>query len=189
MSDAPGYQDLSSLPANGEAFNPDDLETSDYSDYEITPPGKYLSGNRKITFRQKEDGNLTFRIEFVGGLIDPATGRKVFRPDVTWASTKKFSRFNRPGQTSQVAIYLRAAGFDLDQVSSLQEAMLASENVPVSVVTGLEDKGKPDGQGGYTNKGLKTKDFIGVDGKFTPQVMIDGEVYTAKPRVQSFAKA
>lgn len=180
------YVDIAELPANGEAFDASLLETSDYSDYEVTAPGRYVSNSRTVSAKQKPDGNITFEITF-NGIVDEK-GRKFLRPDRTWISTKKFTRYNRPGQTSGVAQYLRACGFDPKQVADLKESMTLSTTMPVGVLVGWEDKSVKDASGQWKNAGLKTRDFLNAEGKYVPQVEINGSVYTARPRVQTFFK-
>jgi hypothetical protein len=188
------YIDLSELQNLSEDLGPEALETSDYSDFEVTPVGHYLSQARDIKVKQSKDGiNLTFELTFIGGIQDPASGRSYGMgqyPFRTWVSTKKFSRTNRPGATSTAAEYLRACGLDPKE-GSLSELFEVSKTLPVRVYVAWEDKGEKQPDGTYTNAGLKTKDFNrGTKDapQYVPSVTINGKTFTARARVAGFAR-
>lgn len=186
MSD---YQDLNALASTGEDLAVEEIESNDYSPFEVPAPGNYLSQTREIRARQKEDGSTTFEVTFVGGLTDPNTGKTIFasRPEKTYLSTKKYVRTGRPGQTSSVAEYLRACGMDPKNVGNLLEALVSSQSIPLLVYVAWEDKGKKVGET-WVNKGLKTRDFnqgSKEEPKYVPQVEVDGEVFTARARATS----
>lgn len=186
MSD---YQDLNALASTGEEIDVTDIESNDYSPFEVPHPGNYLSQSREIRAKQKDDGTVTFELTFVGGLTDPNTGKVIFaaRPEKTWLSTKKYTRTGRPGQTSSVAEYLRACGMDPKQVGSLTDALLASQSIPLLVYVAWEDRSEKVGDT-WVNAGLKTRDFnqgSKEEPHYVPQVEKDGKVYTARARVTS----
>jgi len=194
------YLDLSDLQGLAEDLGPEALESNDYSDFEVTPVGHYLSQAREIKGKLGKDKvNLTFEITFTGGLQDPNTGRSYNSgqyPLKTWLSTKKFNKQNRVGSTSTAAEYLRACGLDPKE-GTISELFEVSKTLPVQVYVGWEDQGKktgekgPDGKDIYTNKGLKTKDFnrgTKESPNYVPSVTIDSETFTARARVSGFSK-
>lgn len=195
------YIDLADLQGLAEDLGPEALESNDYSDFEVTPVGHYLSQSREIKGKVGKDGvNLTFEVTFVGGLQDPNTGRTFNSgqyPLKTWLSTKKFNKQNRVGSTSTAAEYLRAVGLDPKE-GTMTELFEISKTLPVQVYVGWEDSGKKTGEKDpttgkdlYTNKGLKTKDFnrgTKEAPSYVPSVSIDGETFTARARVSGFEK-
>ena len=188
------YVDLSDLQGLAEDLGPEALESNDYSDFEVTPVGHYLSQQRDIKGKLGKDGvNLTFEVTFIGGLQDPNTGRTYNSgqyPLKTWLSTKKFNKQNRVGSTSTAAEYLRAVGLDPKE-GTITELFAVSQTLPVSVYIGWEDKGKKQEDGTYTNAGLKTKDFnrgTKESPNYVPSVTVGSETFTARARVSGFEK-
>ncbi len=188
------YIDLSELQNLAEDLGPEALESNDYSDFEVTPVGHYLSQQREIKGKVGKDGvNLTFEITFTGGIQDPQTGRSYGAgqyPFKTWLSTKKFNKQNRVGSTSTAAEYPRACGLD-PKDGTINELFEVSKTLPVQVYVAWEDKGKKQEDGTYTNAGLKTKDFnrgTKESPQYVPSVTIGNETFTARARVSGFSK-
>lgn len=174
-------------------------ETEDYFDSNITPVGEYLSQSRTITkVTPKNDGSLVFEVSLTGGVrnldgsgVTYGNGKYPFR---TWLSTKLFTQNGRPGQTSSAAQYLREAGIDpkvLKTKSDFVEAMEASLTVPLKVFIGWTDRGEKQGDGSYTRRNMKTKDFVTgqrEDGSpiYSPEIEVNGQTVRATEKVGSF---
>lgn len=188
------YVDLGALAAGGEELvGP--IESADFTPGPgVTPVGDYISHTRKITGKQKEDGNITFTVELTGGVQNPETG-KVFNarfPLKTWISTKPYAREGVKGTTSGVADYLRACGMSAKSITSKQElveALQSTENIPVMVFVGRTDRSEKLGDGTYSEPlNLKLKDFLLPDGTYADSIERDGQVIRAKEKVGGFRK-
>lgn len=188
------YGDLNDLPNLAEELGDEGLESKDYSDFEVTPVGNYVSEAREIKFKRSKKGGISFEIVFSSGLKDPATGRTYARPDKTWISTTRFQKANRPGSTSGVAEYLRAVGLDPKGTGDIKQALQESQVMPVQVWVSWEDKAVNEGtqdSPNWVSKGLKTKDFnqgTKAEPHYVPNVTIDGHTFTARARANGFSK-
>ncbi len=184
------FTDLSSLIDTPEDL-PENLESADYTGFEIIPPGNYLSESREIKARRKDDGSVTFEVAFVGGLVNPETGKRVAgngRPEKTYLSSKQYVRENRAGSTSSVSEYLRACGIDPKSVESVGSALAESQSSPVLVYVGWENRTEKQADGTWPKATLKTKDFntgTKEQPNYVPNVTKDGVNYTARHRVTS----
>lgn len=196
MTEANEYLDLAELENFAEELPAgEEIETDDYREDGIILPGRYVSTSRVIQGKQKEDGHVTFAFVFAEGIAlesDPST---VFLngnyPLRSWASTKPFTFPDRAGKTSGAAQYLRAVGVDPKglNMSAIFNAMRESQNVPVGVYIGYEDRGVKQPDGSYKSRNLKTKNFnLGTreEPVWVPSIEIDGETVWARPRVSGF---
>jgi hypothetical protein len=192
-----GLQAYTDLDSNisSEAVLPEEIETQDFSTKYSQPVGNYITNQRKITVKKREDGHLSFKVEHIGGLVFVETGgvwAEKF-PLMKFLTTTPYQQGTSPGKTSGVAQYLRACGFEPKglEVEGLINAMIESQTIPVEVFVGRTDKGKKQQDGSYTQKNLKLKDF-NTGTKEAPvyaeSVTIDGEVFEARPNVGSYSK-
>lgn len=193
------YTDLAAARENAVAENVETIvETPDYFDMNVTPPGEYLTQARTIAkITNKQNGTTTFEIHLTGGVKDLTSGVAFGNgkyPFRKWLSTTLFEQNGKPGKTSQVSQYLREAGFDPKTLRSKQDvldAMEASLNVPMKVYVGWRDKGVKQPDESYTDLKLKTKDFITgqrEDGSpiYSPVITRDGVEVKATENIGSF---
>lgn len=191
--------DPAELDAAAEAVDPNAVgETDDYSDFAITPVGKYVSAAREIgKITNKPDGNTTIELRFTGGITSTNNGARTYEsgrfPLRNWLSSKLFSRQDRPGKTSSLAQYLRAVGVDTAGRPVKEMVGLVRETLqtPVGVRMGREDKGVKQGDGSYTNLNLRTRDFEnGVDAEgqktYAASLIRDGVTILAKAKIEGF---
>lgn len=179
------------------------VETTDYYDVSVTPPGEYLSVSRTIEkIANKVDPvtnvtSTTFTVLLTGGIRSLGTDGSVYNngkfPLRGWLSTKLFEQTGKPGKTSQAAQYLKEAGFDpkgLDRELFL-EAMEASLTTPMKVYIAWKDRGVKQPDGSYKDLKLKTKDFITgqrEDGSpiYSPVITVNGVEVKATEKIASF---
>jgi hypothetical protein len=205
------YVDIESVGTEAEELG--NVVSPEFSDRPLTPPGKYVSELRKITAKPQKDESgkvtgYTFQIDFQGGLVDRTSGRKFFRPDRTWVSTKTFRKrdFSQgskdnpvffPGETSTVADYLNACGYSRGQVKDLKGSALISvvaesQYKTVGVKTGLRDRGKKQGDGSYSRSRFYTKAFLDPasngEAKYLRSIEKDGETFEAQEQVEGFVR-
>jgi hypothetical protein len=196
------YQDLTDLQHVAEPL-PEPTESDDYTEDEVLAPGMYLSESREIKGgpSKRKDGNYTFEITFTTGL-ENGDGRKKGYFERTYASTKPFSRPNRPGKTSQVAEYLREFGFKPKglKIEEIIDFMAQSQTMPVQVRVGRTNATKRISAGDpangipavYEDEVLRTRDF-NVGTKEEPNYVLtvtkDGVTYTAKHKFEGWRRA
>lgn len=151
------------------------IVSPDYTTRENTPPGKYASEFRTVTFLNESVVTLSedvakaaglknrsvkvalFQVD-LKGLVDRATGRQFRRPDRTWISTRPTrervfgSRTDfRPGVTSDVQKYLSACGYpgaalqNLKGLEAIKSILDESQNRAVGVTVELAPRGKKTG--------------------------------------------
>jgi hypothetical protein len=198
---ATAYFDPSELISFAETIDPSQVvETSDFSDFAITPVGSYVSNSRELASQAqtKPDGTVTIRLRFTGGLQSTNNGGKTYLngkyPLAHTISSKLYALPDRPGLTSGLAQYLKAVGFETKGKSVGEMVALVAESLslPIGVRIGRTDKGKKnEAANTWTNANLKTKDFeTGRDGEGKPvygvQVTRDGVTYDAKERIDGF---
>lgn len=183
--------DVKNMPEDSPAM----LESSDYVDYNLIPVGWYLSQQRKITPKKSQrTGKLWYEVSFVGGLQDPETGKVHSSgqyPERGGLFGNRFSRENRPGETTDVAEYLRACGIDPKSVKSTAEALQQSETLPVMCFVGWTNRTEKLPDGTYEKETLKTKDFnrgTATAPDYMPSVEIGGRVFEARHKVTKFQK-
>ena len=174
---------------------PQTIESSDYSPYDIMPIGAYYSASRTIVPKTSKKGNTYYEVTFTSGLED-VEGGKVYGmgkyPERMFLFGTLFPRTNRPGQTSDVADYLRSCGINPKEITSVADALEVSQQMPVNVFVSWTNKTSKDpATGEWEKEVLKGKDFNqGTPDapNYVPQVTIDGISYTAKHKPVGFRK-
>lgn len=199
---------MSTIPADlagAESFEGEIIaESADYTAYELLDPGTYLSASRKVSAGQAVDKNER---AYIFALIEVSelqneNGETIVlnRPLKNWISTFPQHRKNQKGTTSQVADYLRAAGFEPAGLKGeeLKQALSESAQYPVKLVIGWTNRTKPtgnklpNGKDEFTEEWAKTKDFnVGTPDapSFSPRIEKDGVVVQAKHRISFYKKA
>jgi hypothetical protein len=216
------------------------VQSPDYTTKELTPPGKYVSESRKIEYKGRSTGKLndaTARAAGIkgntvfvdswqitlSGLVDRATGRTFRRPDFFWLTSRPRqerifgTQEFRPGFTTDVRDYLIACGYPTEMVKNLkgleaiQSALDESQSRPVGVTTGLEPKGKENGQTKANGKkfyrtpgnpqvGVYEKTADGKsktvytsafkdpekEGAYLTKITVDGEEWEASEKIERF---
>lgn len=195
----PKYTPIDSMESLPEMIDDNEvIESADYTPFETTPVGTYVSPTRKIYVKDNTKG-LSIQVELTGGVVNVDTGRTYNSkfPLKAYLNDSQFERKGRPGKTSELAEYLRAFGFDTRGMTRAQtkEALQESQSQPVEVFIGWTNKKEklPNGTWDDSAPKLKTKDFFISDGNggghYIPTVTIDGRTFKARPRVTSFARA
>ena len=177
-------------------------ESADYTNYELLSPGTYVSTSRVMKPGKAEDKNgrpyIFSHIE-VSELQDE-NGQVITlqRPLKTWIATFPRKRKNQQGTTSEVADYLRTAGFDPSQLrgDEIVQALAESAAYPVKIVVGWTNITKKtgeqkNGKDVYTEEFAKTRDFNrGTEAEpfLVPSFEKDGEVVRAKHRISYFKR-
>lgn len=202
------YVDINSVETTSEDLGK--VVSPEYNDRPLTTPGRYVSepGTRTITAKKKvEDGKTSFTFQIdLKGIVDRTSGRRFFRPDRTWVSTKLFrkrdfstgSKENPsyfPGETSTAADYLVSCGFSRQEVRNLSgqaliSAMAASVNRPVGVKTGLKPRGRKENN--YETPKLYTRAFedptSNGEKKYLRSIEHEGQTWEAQETVEGFFK-
>lgn len=192
---------MSTLPqdvAGNEEFEGEIMaESSDFTNYELLNPGTYTSASREIKPGKAVDKNKRPYIfaHIAVSELEDENGTKITlsRPLKTWIATFPRKRKNQQGTTSDVADYLRTAGFEPSTLrgDELVQALAESASYPVKIVVGWTDMSKKLPDGTYVEKGLKTSDFnqgTPDEPKLVPVVTVDGESVRAKHRISFFRK-
>jgi hypothetical protein len=174
---------------------PEAIESSDYSPYDLMPIGYYYSASRTITPKTSRKGNRYFEVSFDSGLEDVESG-KVFGmgkfPERMFLFGTLFPRTNRPGQTSDIADYLRSCGINPKEITSVADALEQSQQMPVNVFVSWTNKTSKDPvTGEWEKEVLKGKDFNqGTPDapNYVPTAEKDGVTYTARHKPVGFKK-
>ncbi len=184
--------------AGNEEFSGEIMaESADYTNYELLAPGTYLSASRIIKAGRAVDKNqrpyIFAHVEISELQSEDGNTITLSRPLKTWIATFPRKRKNQQGTTSDVADYLRTAGFEPGNLKGdeLVQALSESASYPVRVVVGWTDMSKKLADGTYEEKGLRTKDFnVGTPDEpaLVPTINIEGVTYKAKHRVSFFKK-
>lgn len=195
------YFDPSELRAIAETIDPTEVvETSDYFDDFIIPIGTYLTQSREIRkVTKKADGSVTVEIALTSGVETMGNGGVTYGvgkfPLRSWLSSKLFEQEGRPGKTSGLAQYLKAAHIDTKGKSVGEMLELLPETLQTAMKVRIEwqDKGVKQTDGTYSNANLKSKDFLvgkTAEGEATyhPIVVKNGVEYKAQHRVGSFSE-
>lgn len=196
---------MATLPqdvAGNEPFDGDiEAESSDYTSYELLPPGEYTSPNRevevsqRVTKRGKNPGQPFIMADMKLTTLLNEDGQEIVlnRPMRTFINTLQRRGKNQQGSTSDVAAYLRCVGLDPQQLrgEELKQALAESAAYPVKVVVGWTNMAKKNPDGTFGEEWAKTSDFnVGTpdEPKFLPTIERDGETVRAKHRVAFFRK-
>jgi len=177
---------------------PDDIpaaiESEDYSPFDLIPIGYYLSNSREIHPRKSAKGNLYYEVKFTSGLENPETGRIFGRgkyPERLFLFSNLRTREGKPGQTSDVAEYLRSCGIDPKGISSVADALQESCAKPVMVFVSWTNETEKLPDGTWTKEVLRGKDFnMGTvaDPQYVTSVEKDGVTYHAKHKPVGFRR-
>jgi len=184
-------EDLKDLPEDV----PESIESSDYSPYDLMPVGTYFSAARTITPKISKKGNRYYEVQFTSGLEDTEAG-KVFGmgkyPERMMLFGTLFPRTNRPGQTSDIADYLRSCGINPKGISSVADALAESQSMPVNVFVSWTNKTSKDPiTNEWEKEFLKGRDFNqGTPDapNYVPTTEVDGVTYVAKHKAVGFRK-
>jgi hypothetical protein len=185
MSDELTLDDVKNMPEDHQ-----ELESSDYVDYNLIPVGWYLSQQRKITPKKSaRTGKLWYEVTFNGGLQDAASGRvhgMGSYPEKGGLFGNRYERDNRPGQTTDIADYLRACGIDPKTVTSTASALEQSQTLPVKAFVAWTNKTEKLPDGTWEKETLKTKDFnkgTAQAPEMVSTVTKDGRTFEARHKV------
>ncbi|SRR5258706_13276264 len=174
-----------------------EVESEDYTGYDLMPVGDYVSKTRVIKVAEKTKDGVTYlsaEVSFPDGL-ENENGESLGGgnyPLRTWITTKQFAQQNRPGTTSQVANYLRAIGFDVKTLKGPQDildALNESQGMPIKVFISWTNRTEKLGDGTYTKEFAKLKDFnqgTKETPKYVPFFELNGEKIQAKHKVGGF---
>lgn len=174
-------------------------ESPDFTNYELLNPGLYISPNRVVTAGHAVDRNsrpYVFAHIAISELQDEEGNTIVLnRPLKTWIATFPRKRKNQQGTTSDVADYLRTAGFEPSQLrgrDEIEQALVESAGAPVKIMVGWTNMAKKLADGSYTEEWARTNDFnqgTPDEPKLVPVLEKDGEVVRAKHRISYFKRA
>ena len=174
---------------------PETIESEDYSPYDLIPIGYYVSRQREIVARKgKDSGKLYYEVRFLSGLEDPISSMlygKGKYPERMFMFPNLRTREGKPGQTSDVAEYLRACGIDPKGISSVADALQESCDKEVMVFMSWTNKTEKNPDGTWEKEVLRGKDFnVGTAGdpEYKTSVSVDGVSYTAKHKPVGFRK-
>ena len=187
-------------PFDGEIM----AESPDFTNYELLNPGTYTSASRVVKPGRAVDKNkkpyIFAHIECSELTSEDGAVVTLSRPLKTWIATFAKTRKNQQGSTSEVAEYLKAAGFNPAQLrgEELEQALAESATYPVKVMVGWTNRTKktgatlPNGKDEYTEEFAKTKDFnrgTETEPNLVPSFTgPDGEIVDAKHRISYFKK-
>lgn len=191
------YVDLSQLDEMPEDFQGAE-EAGFVPKGNLLEVGWYHSPSRKISYKKKEGGNLSFQVEFGPdpGLRAP-DGRMIKYPPRAYLSTKMYLPRDQEFKTSQVAEYLRECGIDPQKIQPQEFPLVMrdTQTIPLDVKIGAEDdqRDRPliwkDGKQVPGPARAYTKDFLSPEGKLRPAIIKDGVTLKARNRVERFKKA
>ena len=190
MSETLTLDDIRNMPEDV----PDSIESEDYSPYDLIPIGYYLSRQREIVARKSAKGNMYFEVRFTSGLEDPQTGMlygKGKYPERMFMFPNLRTREGKPGQTSDVAEYLRSCGIDPKGISSVADALGDSQGNEVMVFVSWTNKTERLPDGTWEKEVLRGKDFNAGsidDPEYKTTVVKDGVTYTARHKPVGFRK-
>lgn len=205
---------MATLPADvagaGEFDGPIEIETPDYTDYELIDPGYYSNPSREITVEQRSDknGNPFVMAKVVVRELLDSEGQtiRLSRPMQTFLFSFKRKERNHKGETSGIAKYLRAAQVDLGGTTSfaeLRDALLETAGTPVRVRVDWTNRTPKVGdeylpERAYTGDFRQGDTFVPVitslEGKGDKaaarlsEVMVEGQI-KAKHRIGEFDRA
>lgn len=209
---------MATLPADvagADEFSGDiQIESPDYTDYELIDPGFYTNPNREMTVERRVDKNgvpFVMAKIVLGELIDrEGQTIRLRRPLTKYIFSFARTERNHKGETSEIAKYLRAAGVSLGtkvDYDLLKGALEESAQLPVKVRVGWTNRTPKVGDIFLKEKAY-TNDFnVGGAGEYTylpvietlegktekaqarlQEVMVEG-VIKAKHRVEEFDRA
>jgi len=190
MSETLTLDDIRNMPED----IPDSIESDDYSPYDLVPIGYYLSRQREVSARKSAKGNIYYEVRFTSGLEDPTSGMLYGRgryPERMFMFPNLRTREGKPGQTSDVAEYLRSCGIDPKGISSVADALQESQSKEVMAFVSWTNKTEQKPDGTWEKEVLRGKDFNAGsidDPDYKTTITVDGITYTARHKVVGFRK-
>ena len=201
------------VAGNEEFLGEIQIESPDYTDYELIDPGYYTSPSRTVTPEQRFDKNnvpfVMARLEMAELLDKEGNTIRLRKPLVKYIFSFNRQERNHKGETSEISKYLKKCGVNLGGVTTvdtLKQALSESAAIPARVRVGWTNRTPKVGEE-YLKEKAYTNDFNrGVPGNpsyvplittsdlasFTEkaqarlqQVVVDG-VIKAKHRVDEF---
>ncbi len=165
---------------------PSSVESADYSPFDLMPIKYYLSRDREIIPKKSAKGNLYYEVRFTSGLEDLDRGITYGKgrfPERLALFPGLRTREGKPGQTSDVAEYLRACGIDPKGISSVAEALKDSQSREVMVFVSWTNETEKLPDGTWTKEVVKGKDFnlgTATEPHYVTTIEKDGVTYHAK---------
>jgi hypothetical protein len=167
------------------------IESPDYTDYELLSVGTYSSPNRTVTAERRTDKNgkpfLMAKLEF-GELYDAEGNRMFLRKPLTrfiFSFTRK--QRGHQGETSDISKYLKAAGIELGGAvtgDALKQALEESAAYPIKVKVGWTNR-TPKVNEEYLKEVAYTNDFNkGANGSARFEPRISQEEISSMPEKQ-----
>lgn len=154
------------LAGSDEAVETIQIETPDYTDYELLSPGYYTSPNRVVSAERRvgKDGRAFVMAALELTELINEEGQRIFlsRPLKKYIFSFTRKQRNRQGETSDIAKYLRAAGITLSgsvSPEALQEALGETAGIPVQVRVGWTNRTPKQDDGTYLQERAYTSDF------------------------------
>lgn len=180
------------LAGSEETVETIQIETPDYTDYELLNPGFYTSPSRVVTPERRVGKNGPFimaRVEMSQLVNEEGNTIYLSRPLVKYIFSFTRKQKNRQGETSEIAKYLRAAGIQLEGNVSpqvVQEALSESAALPVQVKVGWTNRTPKQPDGTYLQEKAYTGDFrSGANGSATfHATLTEDEVASLAPGKQ-----
>jgi hypothetical protein len=141
------------------------IESPDYTDYELLDPGFYTSPSREVTVEQRTDKNgnpfVMAKLEFSELLDREGNTIRLRRPVRKFIFSFMRKERNHKGETSEISKYLKAAGIQLGGAvgfPELKDALLESAGSPVKVRVGWTNRTPKVGDT-YLDERAYTNDF------------------------------
>ena len=135
------------VAGSDETFDTIQIESPDYTDYELLSVGTYSSPSRSVTAEKRTDKNgkafLMAKLEF-DELYDAEGNRMFLRKPLTryiFSFTRK--QRGHQGETSDISKYLKAAGIELGGAvtgDALKGALEESAQYPIKVKVGWTNR-------------------------------------------------
>lgn len=198
----------------GSFDGPIQIESPDYTDYELVDPGFYTNPTREVTVERRTDknGKPFVMAKLVCGELIDKDGQtiRLRRPLTKYIFSFPRKERNHKGETSEIAKYLRAVGISLGGAADfdlLKEALEESAAMPVRARVGWTNRTPKVGDT-YLDERAYTNDFnVGAAGEYTyvpvieslegktekaqarlQEVMVEGTI-KAKHRIEEFDRA
>lgn len=157
------------LAGSDEAVESIQIETPDYTDYELLSPGTYTSPSRTVTAERRVGASGPFvmaRVEIPSLIKEDGSTVYLSKPLVKYIFSFTRKQKNRQGETSDIAKYLRAAGITLGgnvNPEQLQDALRESGAYPVKVRVGWTNRTPKLDDGTFMKERAYTSDFKSGD--------------------------
>jgi len=144
------------------------IESNDYTDYELLNAGTYASPSRVVKVERRVDKNqnpfVMARLEFPELLSTDAENPQTFylrKPIVRYIFSFTRKRKGHQGETSDISAYLKAAGIELGgnvSIETLKGALEESASFPVKVRVDWTNRTPKVGEE-YLDEKAYTSDF------------------------------